>query len=241
MTDQPVLQAHGIRMSFGNLRAVNGVSLDVARGTVVGLLGPNGSGKSTFFDCVSGIVKPDSGRVVLAGRDVTGQRAYKVARAGMGRTFQIATPFASMSVLENMLVPEMVGGGRDAEHRAWEILQRLTLDRLADEPADSLSGGQMKLLDFARLLMWAPKVVLLDEIGAGVHPKLKDVMIGAIRRYQEDGIGFLLVEHDMDFVQKLCNEVYVMALGEVIARGTFDQIVQDPKVIDSYLGAEVGV
>lgn len=231
--------AEGIRKSFGKLEAVRDVSIDVKRGSVLGLIGPNGSGKTTFFNCVSGLVRPEGGTVKLKGQDVTGKQPFRLARLGLGRTFQIATPFMSMTVLENLLVPEMVQDNKESRDRAYEILELLTLSRLAQAPASNLSGGQMKLLDFARVLMWSPTVVLLDEIGAGVHPKLKEVIVSAIDRFKALGVAFLLIEHDMDFVKMVCDELCVMSFGDLLIRGSFDAVLKDPQVMSSYLGAEV--
>ncbi len=239
MNANPVLVVEEVSKWFGKLHAVQPISFTVQSGEVLGIIGPNGSGKTTLFNCISGVLRPSSGRVGLLGEDMTGRRPHLFARKGLGRTFQIATPFASMTVMENMLVPELVPDTEASREKAAGILDMLTLTRLTDDPAGDLSGGQMKLLELARIMMCDPAVVILDEIGAGVHPNLKKVIAENIRHYRGQGVAFLLIEHDMDFVREVCDDVVVMAYGEVIARGTFAQVTQSPRVIDSYLGAEV--
>lgn len=239
MTDQPVLELEEIAKSFGKLQAVQPLSLSVYPGQVLGIIGPNGSGKTTLFNCISGVLKPSSGKVRLNSVNLTGKRPHLFARKGLGRTFQIATPFVAMTVMENMLVPEMVRDTKASRRKAAEILEMLKLTRLTHESAGNLSGGQMKLLELGRIMMCDPKIVILDEIGAGVHPNLKNVIADNIRHYQSRGVAFLLIEHDMDFIQDVCEDIVVMAYGEVIARGTFEEVTRSERVIESYLGAEI--
>lgn len=239
MNEQPVLSVEDISRSFGKLQAIRPMSLAVHAGQVLGIIGPNGSGKTTLFNCISGVLRPSSGRVLLRGEDMTGKRPHRFARKGLGRTFQIATPFVSMTVMENMLVPEMVPGTEASRHKAAGILEMLKLTRLTHESAGNLSGGQMKLLELGRIMMCDPSVVILDEIGAGVHPNLKQVIADNIRHYRYRGVAFLLIEHDMDFVQDVCDDIIVMAYGEVIARGSFEEVTRSERVIESYLGAEI--
>lgn len=239
MTEQAVLAVEEISRSFGKLQAIRPMSLAVYAGQVLGIIGPNGSGKTTLFNCISGVLRPSSGRVLLRGEDMTGKRPHLFARKGLGRTFQIATPFMSMTVMENMLVPEMVPDTSASRRKAADILDMLKLTRLTNESAGNLSGGQMKLLELGRIMMCDPAVVILDEIGAGVHPNLKKVIADNIRHYRDHGVAFLLIEHDMDFIQDVCDDIVVMAYGEVIARGSFEEVTRHPRVIDSYLGAEI--
>lgn len=239
MSKEAVLVVDQATKNFGSLQAVQPISLEVMPGQVLGIIGPNGSGKTTLFNCISGVMPPSSGRIRLNGRDMTGKRPHRYARAGLGRTFQIATPFTSMTVMQNMLVAEMVPDTVASREKARDILALLHLTRLTNESAASLSGGQMKLLELGRVMMCEPAVVLLDEIGAGVNPKLKEVIASSIRHFSELDVAFLLIEHDMDFVKNVCDEIIVMAFGEVIARGNFEEVTSSPRVIDSYLGAEV--
>jgi branched-chain amino acid transport system ATP-binding protein len=239
MSEPAVLAVEEVSRSFGKLQAVQPINLAVHAGQVTGIIGPNGSGKTTLFNCLSGVLRPSSGRVLLRGENMTGKRPHLFARKGLGRTFQIATPFLSMSVLENLLVAEAVADTDASRQKAAGILERLRLTRLSDQSAGNLSGGQMKLLELGRILMCDPVLVLLDEIGAGVHPNLKNVIAESVRHYRDQGVAFLLIEHDMEFIQDVCDDIIVMAYGEVIARGRFDEVTRHPRVIDSYLGAEL--
>ena len=252
----PLLQVHDVRKAFGGLRAVDGASFDVCRGTISGLIGPNGAGKTTLFNLVTGFVAPDGGRVLFRGEDITGRRPHQVFRAGLCRTFQIPREFKDLTVLENLMVvpPDQVGerlwtpwlraGAVAAEERrirdkALGVLDFLTLLPLAAAPAFTLSGGQKKLLELARALMTHPRLVLLDEPMAGVNPTLGRRLLDYLHRLREErGLTVLFIEHDMDVVMGVSDEVIVMAQGQVIARGTPDQVRADERVIDAYLGTE---
>jgi branched-chain amino acid transport system ATP-binding protein len=245
---------HDVRKAFGGLRAVDGASFDVRRGTISGLIGPNGAGKTTLFNLVTGFVAPDGGRVLFRGEDITGRRPHQVFRAGLCRTFQIPREFKDLTVLENLMVvpPDQVGerlwtpwlraGAVAAEERrirdkALGVLDFLTLLPLAAAPAFTLSGGQKKLLELARALMADPAMLLLDEPGAGVNPTLMKDLARAIQRLvAERGVTVLLIEHDMDLVMGICDPVIVMSQGRTLAEGSPDEIRRDPRVLEAYLG-----
>lgn len=249
-----ILNVDDISCSFGQMKAVDAVSLRIRQGSMTGLIGPNGAGKSTLFNLLTGALKSDSGKVLLEGRDVTGLPPNKLFGLGLGRTFQIPRPFARMSVLENvMLAPlgqtgETVAGPflfragmRDEEHRirnkALEVLEFVTLGALADHPAGQISGGQMKLLELARVMMGDPKLILLDEPAAGVNPVLTETLIGKIEELNRQGTTFVIIEHDMDFVMRHCDPVIALAEGRVIFEGTSDEALANPVLLDAYLGA----
>ncbi|MDJ1018119.1 MAG: ABC transporter ATP-binding protein [Paracoccaceae bacterium] len=251
-----ILSTDSLSMAFGSLRAVDSVSVDVEKGSITGLIGPNGAGKSTFFNLLTGALKPVSGTVQLDGADVTGLSPDRLFALGLGRTFQIPRPFARMSVLENvMLAPngqtgETVYGAflsrgavraeeRAIREKALEVLDFLTLADLADHPAGKISGGQMKLLELARVLMGDPSVILLDEPAAGVHPVLAEVLIEKIGALNAQGRTFVIIEHDMDFVMRHCNPVIAMAEGRIVFEGTPKEAMADRVLVDAYLGAPV--
>lgn len=249
-----MIAVDNIVKKFGGIRAVDGCSLQVARGSVTGLIGPNGAGKSTLFNIIAGMLAPDGGQILLDGKDVTGWPAHRLFGAGLARTFQIAHEFARMTVLENLLsVPAGQSGERLANawfrwskirdeervirHRAEEVLTQLRIDHVTHELAGNLSGGQKKLVELARTMMWQPKVVLLDEIGAGVNRTLLAEIAGEIERLNRDhGYTFFVIEHDMDLIARLCSPVIVMAEGRVLTQGSMDEIRRDAAVIEAYLG-----
>ena len=239
---------------FGGFRAVDGASLEIAEGSITGLIGPNGAGKTTLFNVVAGVLKPTSGRVTMAGEDITGLPPHELFHKGLLRTFQIAHEFSSMSVRENlMMVPAAQAGEtlinawfkrgqiRDEEakllKKADEVLEFLTIDHLKDEKAGNLSGGQKKLLELGRTMMVDAKIVFLDEVGAGVNRTLLNTIGDAILRLnKERGYTFCMIEHDMDFIGRLCDPVIVMAEGKVLAQGTIQEIKANEQVIEAYLG-----
>ena len=239
---------------FGGFHAVDGASIEIAEGSITGLIGPNGAGKSTLFNVIAGVLAPTSGRVTMAGEDITGLKPHELFHRGLLRTFQIAHEFSSMSVRENLM---MVPGGQSGESlwTAWfgrrrmadeeralaqkadEVLDFLTIDHLADERAGNLSGGQKKLLELGRTMMVDARVVFLDEVGAGVNRTLLNTIGDAIVRLnRERGYTFCVIEHDMDFIGRLCDPVIVMAEGKVLAKGRADEIMQNEAVIEAYLG-----
>ena len=239
---------------FGGFHAVDGASLTIRAGTITGLIGPNGAGKTTLFNVIAGRLKPTGGRVTMAGEDITGLAPHELFHKGLLRTFQIAHEFSSMTVRENlMMVPSgqsgerlwnaWFGRGRIAEeerellHKADEVLDFLTMSHLKDEKAGNLSGGQKKLLELGRTMMVDARIVFLDEVGAGVNRTLLRTIGDAIVRLnRERGYTFCVIEHDMDFIGRLCDPVIVMAEGRVLAEGRADEIMQNEAVIEAYLG-----
>jgi branched-chain amino acid transport system ATP-binding protein len=256
MSAQPILSTKGLTRDFQSFRAVDGVSLNIRAGSITGLIGPNGAGKTTLFNMISGALRPSTGRVMLAGEDITALPPEALFAKGLARTFQIPRPFKRMTVLENvMLAPpgqvgETISGAlfRRTSLRAQEaalrdkamaILEFMTLDALADQPAGKISGGQMKLLELARALMGDPKIILLDEPAAGVNPSLTQILIARIEELNRQGKTFVIVEHDMDFVMRHCDPVIALAEGRIVFEGTADQARVDPLLLDAYLGAAV--
>ena len=243
-----------VALYFGGLKAVDGTSFHIRKGTITGLIGPNGAGKTTLFNVIAGVFPPSAGQVFLDGEEITGLKPHQLFAKGLLRTFQIAHEFSSLTVLENlMMVPKGQLGeklintwfyrGKVAEQekvileRASEVIDFLKLNHLASEPAGNLSGGQKKLLELGRTMMVDAKVVLLDEIGAGVNRTLlKDIGDAIIRLNQERGYTFCMIEHDIDFISRLCNPVVVMAEGKVLMQGTADKVKSDENVIEAYLG-----
>jgi len=243
-----------VHKHFGGFHAVDGASLEVKEGSITGLIGPNGAGKTTLFNVIAGVLKPTSGRVLMAGEDITGLPPHDLFHKGVLRTFQIAHEFGSMTVRENlMMVPAAQSGEtlwnawfrrgamRDEEQalaaKADEVLEFLTIDHLADEKAGNLSGGQKKLLELGRTMMVDARVVFLDEVGAGVNRTLLNTIGDAIVRLnKERGYTFCMIEHDMDFIGRLCDPVIVMAEGRVLAQGNAAHIMENEAVIEAYLG-----
>ena len=249
-----MIEVRDLHRHFGGSRAVDGASLSVAEGSITGLIGPNGAGKTTLFNVIAGVLKPTSGTVAMAGDDITGLPPHALFAKGLLRTFQIAHEFGSMSVRENLM---MVPGGQSGESiwSAWtararireeeralaakaeEVLDFLTIAHLAEERAGNLSGGQKKLLELGRTMMVDARIVFLDEVGAGVNRTLLNTIADAILRLnRERGYTFVVIEHDMDFIGRICDPVICMAEGRVLAEGTLDQIKADERVIEAYLG-----
>jgi branched-chain amino acid transport system ATP-binding protein len=248
-----LLDLKDVRRAFYGLDVLRGVDFAVQPGRITGLIGPNGAGKTTLFNVVSGLVPPDSGSILLDGRDIAGWSPDKVSRAGLVRTFQVARGFPKLSVFQHLMLYgrdqpgeglwQAIVGTRAAREReaalaerAWEIARFLRLDRLIDNPATALSGGQKKLLEIGRALMAEPKLILLDEPTAGVNPTLRNEIGERLLELPRRGISVLLIEHDMGFIAELCDPVIVMAEGRVLAEGTFDAVREDPQVREAYLG-----
>ena len=224
-----------VHKHFGGVRAVNGVSLALERGRIYGLIGPNGSGKTTLFNCITGVERLDAGHVVLEGERIEGWAPWQIARRGVGRTFQVIRVFPELTALENLLV--VTTGPREAaRRRARELLAFVKLEGLADEYAGNLSYGQQKLVEFVRMLVRDPSLILLDEPAAGVNRTLLNDLLDAVRRLRDGGKTVLLVEHDMKVVMGLCEAVFVLDHGEKIAQGPPGAIQSDERVIEAYFG-----
>ena len=252
-----MIKIENVHKHFGGFRAVDGASLEIKEGSITGLIGPNGAGKTTLFNVIAGVLPPTSGVVKMAQTDITGLAPHELFAQGVLRTFQIAHEFGSMTVLENLM---MVPGGQTGEslwntwfhrkriaqeeaelkERALDVLKFLTIDHLAEEKAGNLSGGQKKLLELGRTMMVDAKVVFLDEVGAGVNRTLLNTIADAIIRLnRERGYTFCIIEHDMDFISRLCDPVIVMAEGRVLAQGTAEEIKRNEQVIEAYLGTGI--
>ncbi|WP_420344642.1 ABC transporter ATP-binding protein [Paenirhodobacter sp.] len=249
-----MIRVENLHKHFGGFHAVDGASLEIAKGSITGLIGPNGAGKSTLFNVIAGVYKPTSGRVIMDGEDISGLPPHELFHKGLLRTFQIAHEFPTLTVRENlMMVPAGQAGetlwnswfrrGRIAQEeralrrKADEVLEFLTITHVADERAGNLSGGQKKLLELGRTMMVDAKIVFLDEVGAGVNRTLLNTIGDAIVRLnRERGYTFCVIEHDMDFIGRLCDPVIVMAEGKVLAEGNPATIMQNEAVIEAYLG-----
>ncbi|AUV82038.1 ABC transporter ATP-binding protein [Salinigranum rubrum] len=248
-----LLDVADLRRSFGSIRALDGASFTVERGELVGVIGPNGAGKTTLFNCVSGVLESDAGTVRFDGEDVTDVAPYELPRRGMVRTFQQTREFSTMSVGANMLLPTPDHPGERAYHavfrtdaaadreraardQAEELLAVFDLDTMVDEYAGSLSGGQRKLLELARALMLDPDLLLLDEPFAGVNPTLTRDIAAHIEALNDDGLTLLIIEHELETLTDLVDRLIVMTNGSVLTTGTPEEILEDQRVIDAYLG-----
>lgn len=254
MKHEAILRAENVTMRFKGLVAVNDVSVAVERGSITALIGPNGAGKTTFFNCISGFLKGATGNVVFDGERVDGMPPFQRSMQGLVRTFQIPRVFHRLTLVENMLVADreqpgdklfgcfyrrgaMIRRNRAATEKARELLALLNIDRLGDEYAGTLSGGQRKLLELGRVLMTDPRMVLLDEPMAGVNPALGLKLLERVEQLRsERGITFLFVEHDMEVVMRVSDRVLVLDEGQLIADGAPETIRANEKVIDAYLG-----
>ncbi|MEN9216615.1 MAG: ABC transporter ATP-binding protein [Gloeomargarita sp. HHBFW_bins_162] len=251
---EPLLAATQLCKSFGGLPAVNHVSLSVAPGSITGLIGPNGAGKTTLFNLLAGSLRPDSGQVIFQNQVITGLPQHRIAQRGLVRTFQVARVFSRLSVLDNVLLaapgqlgeqvwPLWVQPQRVAQQErqlrttAMEILESVGLAAKAQDYAGALSGGQRKLLEMARGLMTRPKLMLLDEPAAGVNPTLVNQMCEYIQTWNKTGLTFLIIEHNMDVIMSLCQQVWVLAEGKNLAVGTPGEIQTNPTVLAAYLGS----
>jgi branched-chain amino acid transport system ATP-binding protein len=249
-----MIRVDNVCKHFGGLKAVNHVSLEIAEGSITGLIGPNGAGKTTLFNTVAGLYAPTAGRVFLDGEDITGLKPHQLFAKGLLRTFQIAHEFSRLSVIENlMMVPAQQSGenlvnawfrrGQVAEQeaeihqRAQEVIDFLNMGHVAHEIAGNLSGGQKKLLELGRTMMVDAKIVFLDEVGAGVNRSLlRDIGDAIIKLNQEKNYTFCMIEHDMDFIGRMCDPVICMAEGAVLAEGTAEEVKNNEEVIEAYLG-----
>ena len=253
-SDSNILQVNNLSKFFGGLKAISNCSLKIKKGSITGIIGPNGSGKTTLFNLIAGNLKPNKGSVYFDNEDITGIPSYELFSKGILRTFQIAHEFTNLTVLENLM---MVPGGQSGEllvnalfkprlvneeekkikQKALEVIKFLNLTHLEKELAGNLSGGQKKLLELGRTMMVDAKIVLLDEVGAGVNRTLlKDIGSAILRLNKEKGYTFCMIEHDMDFINRLCDPVIVLAEGSVLFQGTSDEVKNNEQVIESYLG-----
>jgi ABC-type branched-subunit amino acid transport system ATPase component len=258
-TNGAIFVADGVVKRFGGIRAVDGATMNVRKGSITALIGPNGAGKTTFFNVITGFYRSDGGRAVFSGRPVLGHPPYAIARLGMVRTFQITKALARMPVIDNMMLaaPDQPGEQlrnivlrpaawrkreQEVREQAMELLDTFNLAELADDYAGTLSGGQRKLLELARALMTRPRFLLLDEPMAGINPTLGRRLLDHMQRLRrEESVTFLFIEHDMEVVMNHSDRVIVMAEGRVIAEGEPHEVRADEKVIDAYLGGGGGV
>ena len=249
-----ILQVNGLSKYFGGLAAVSNCTLNIKKGSITGIIGPNGSGKTTLFNLIAGNLKPNQGKVLFNNDDITGVPAYELFSKGILRTFQIAHEFTNLTVLENlMMVPGNQTGEKlmnvlmsskiikleeeEIKYKALEVAEFLNLKHLSNELAGNLSGGQKKLLELGRTMMADANLVLLDEVGAGVNRTLlKDLGTAIEKLNKEKGYTFCMIEHDMDFIGRLCDPVIVMAEGSVLFEGSVEDAKKDERVIESYLG-----
>jgi branched-chain amino acid transport system ATP-binding protein len=233
-----MLEVRSLTKSFGGLTAIDRVSIDVGANEVVALIGPNGAGKTTLFSCIAGFTGPDAGSVLFLGRDVTGLPPHRICAEGIARTFQITQPFARLSVLENVMVGayHTTRRRREAEARAVDVVHKVELTRQLDMRADALTLAGRKRLELARALATQPKVLLLDEVMAGLNPIEIEDIVGVVGRIHESGVAILLIEHVMQAVVSLAARVYVLSNGRIIANGSPEQVATDASVIEAYLG-----
>jgi neutral amino acid transport system ATP-binding protein len=248
-----LLSANELSKSFGGIKAVNNAKISVNRGSITGLIGPNGAGKTTLFNLLSNFIRPDRGEVIFDGKPIHHLQSYQIAQQGCIRTFQVARVLSKLSVLENMLLATQQQTGenffkvwfqqksvrqeeRENKERAMTILESVGLIEKAHDYAGALSGGQRKLLEMARTLMTNPKLILLDEPAAGVNPTLIEQICKHILTWNQQGISFLIIEHNMDVIMSLCHHVWVLAEGTNLADGTPQEIQTNPQVLEAYLG-----
>ena len=241
----PLLEVRDAAKSFGGIKAVDGCSFCVEEGTITALIGPNGAGKTTMFNMINGLHRSDSGAIVFQGENIEHLQPHQITRRGISRTFQISRELSDMTVLENVVVQSPAKGlvgllkqsilGEERE-RGMDLLEFVGIADLADEPAAKLSYGQKKLMDLAAGMMMHPRLFLLDEPAGGINPTLLDVIIDRVERMREQGVTFLIIEHNMDMVMNVCDPVIVMAYGKVLSQGPPDVIQSDENVLEAYLG-----
>ena len=254
-----MLKGENVNKFFGGLKAVNNVSLEVKKGSITGLIGPNGAGKTTLFNTIAGVYSPNSGNLYLEEENINGLKPHELFNKGVLRTFQIAHEFTTLTVLENLMMVPANQYGENLIHawfnnslvkkqeeeiraKAIDVIEFLNLKHLTQELAGNLSGGQKKLLELGRTMMVDSKLVLLDEVGAGVNRTLLNEIIDAIKRLnREKNYTFFVIEHDMDLIEKICDPVIVMAEGSVLFQGKFHEVKTSEEVIEAYLGRGIKV
>jgi ABC-type branched-subunit amino acid transport system ATPase component len=230
-----ILHSHALCRDFGGVQALRGVEIAVQRGSITGLIGPNGSGKTTLFQVVSGVDRGATGEVWFDNQQILGLKPYEIYHRGLARTFQLSRVFPELTVLENLVVAAH-RHDRGARERALGLLQRVKLEDYRNVPGTDLSYGQQKLVEFLRVLMSEPSLILLDEPAAGVNPTLRETLWDMVRHLNGLGTSFLIIEHNMEVIADLCSEVYVLSEGEVIARGDFATIRSNQQVMEAYFG-----
>ncbi|KOR29866.1 hypothetical protein TI04_07575 [Achromatium sp. WMS2] len=230
----PILKVEHLCRNFGGVKALDNVDLAISSGSITGLIGPNGSGKTTLFQCISGVDRGATGRVWLAGKSITGLRPHRIYRNGLARTFQLSRVFPQLTVLENLLVAST--SKLNQTERALDLLRQVKLESYAQALGASLSYGQQKLIEFLRVLMSDPRLILLDEPAAGVNPTLRAVLWDMVKRLNARGVTFMIVEHNMQVIEELCSKVIVLAEGKVLIEGNFREIRNNKQVLDAYFG-----
>jgi branched-chain amino acid transport system ATP-binding protein len=228
------LVVDNVSKRFGGRVALCGASLSVPQGSITGVIGPNGSGKSTLFNIIAGAFSPDSGQIRLDGREITGASPARICREGVGRTFQLSRVFAEMTVLENLVAVAHGLNDRDAVNRALEMLHLLEIERLRDTWGTELSYGQRKLVEIGRALMMNPSLLLLDEPFAGINPRLQNRIVAYLQKLREGGLTLFFIDHEMRIVLDICDHLYVLAEGRIIAAGAPEAIRNDPAVLEAY-------
>jgi branched-chain amino acid transport system ATP-binding protein len=234
-----MLDVQNLSKRFGGLTAVRDLSFNVPRNTILGMIGVNGAGKTTVMNCINGLYDADTGKIVLDGRDISGQSAHEIAHSGLGRTFQVPRIFRRMTLVDNLraTVLHRKESDRAQIERAEALLERVSLSQLRENYAEELSGGQQKLLELARVMMFDPPFIMLDEPFAGVNPQLCNVLIDHIQGLLAEGKTFLLVSHDLSSIYRLSNHIIVLNQGQKIAEGSADEIRRNPEVVEAYLGS----
>jgi branched-chain amino acid transport system ATP-binding protein len=235
-----LLEASGLTVRFGGLTAVNAVDFHVETNQIAGLIGPNGAGKTTFFNAISGFRNPDAGTVAFEGRNILGLRPHKICRMGMSRTFQIVKPFPEMSVLDNVMIGafSVHRAAKDARDAAMQALELVRFSHWAQRRAGELPVAGRKRLEVAKVMACAPKLILLDEVMAGLTPSEHNEMIDAVRNIRASGVTVVIIEHVMPVIMNLCDRIYVLHHGELICEGAPDKVTRDPDVVRAYLGEE---